>query len=230
MDPLLGGRDPRLVGPDLADDAGSDARVPHPVLDLPDELVREVVDGATVDAGLRRVVGRPIPTAAHDDVQTRGARDVPEPQGITTDAGQRQIDESASTGSPIAFELLDDDGLVAGQLPVIPARLDMPQRDLGVLVRQREAEGVGVDRTEDGLDVGHGPGCYAVATGSGVRASSSSTMAVARRSRSAGRYASPASMRWSMRPSCRARMPRVTASTSSEAGSSPLMTPWRSSS
>ena len=31
MDALLGRRDPRLVGPDLADDPGPDARLPHPV-------------------------------------------------------------------------------------------------------------------------------------------------------------------------------------------------------
>ena len=46
-------------------------------------------------------------------------------------------------------------------------------------------------------------------------------MAPARRSRSAGRYAGPASIRWSSRPSSSASRPRVTASTSSPAGSSP---------
>ena len=78
--------------------------------------------------------------------------------------GRRQVDEPAPAGLPVPRELVEDDRLVAGQLPVIPATLDVPQRDLGVLVRQGEPERVGLDRAEDGLDVGHGPRCYAVAT------------------------------------------------------------------
>ena len=37
----------------------------------------------------------------------------------------------------------EDDRLVAGQLPVVPARRDLPQRDLGVLVREREPRSSG---------------------------------------------------------------------------------------
>ena len=44
-----------------------------------------------------------------------------------------------------------------------------------------------------------------------------------------GGTSSPASMRWSSRPSSRARKPRLTASTSIQAGSSPVATPWWSS-
>src|SRR3954452_13539461 len=230
VDALFGRAHPRFVRADLADDPGANARLPHPGLDLGDQLMREIVYGPAVDPSLRRVVGRPVPAAAHHYVETSGRRDITKPQRVTPDARKCEVDEATSAGRAIASELLDDDGLVAGQLPVVPARLDMPQRDLGVLVRQREPKRVGVDRTEDGLDVRHGPRCYAVATGSGVRASRNSTMAVARRSRSAGRYVSPASMRWSTSPSSSARKARVTASTSSDAGSSPLMTPCRRSS
>src|SRR6185369_3585576 len=98
-----------------------------------------------------------------------------------------------------ARELGQDDRLVAGQLPVIPPALDVPQGDLGVLVRQGEPERIRLDGTEDSLDVGHGGRCYPVARdaetlgalaapGAVVRAPSSrSTIAIARRSRSAGR-------------------------------------------
>jgi hypothetical protein len=40
----------------------------------------------------------------------------------------------------------------------------MPQRDLRVLVRQRDTELSRIDLTEDGLDVAHAQRCYAVAT------------------------------------------------------------------
>ena len=59
-------------------------------------------------------------------------------------------------------ELLEDERLVAGELPVVPSVRDVPQRDLRVLVGQGDPEQVGIDRTEDGLDVGHRPRCYAL--------------------------------------------------------------------
>ena len=211
--------------------------VPHPVGRLAHQLVGEVVDRAPVDARLGRVVGRPVPAAAHDDVQAAGAR-----RGRRSQAGSRPTPGSvrstsaAPAGRPEACQLLEDDRLVAGQLPVVPAARDVPQRDLGVLVRQGEAEVVRVDRAEDGLDVGHGPRCYAVGTGSRVmRARRRRRRAAARRWRSPGARgrpgdtASPASIRWSIRPSSSARKPRVTASTSSDGGSSPLITPGRRS-
>ena len=113
--------------------------------------------------------------------------------------GSRPTPGSVRSTSPLPpasrylRELLEDDRLVARQLPVVPAPIDVPERDLGVLVRQREAERGGLDRAEDGLDVGHGQRCYAVAIGSGTvgrdgpAASISSRTAPARRSRSAGR-------------------------------------------
>ena len=196
VDTLLGRRDPRLVGPDLADDPRPHAGLPHSLGRLADQLVGQVVGRAAVDARLGRVVGGAIPAAAHDDVEVTGRRESDQPRRVPPDAGERQVDQPAPARLPEARELGEDHRLVAGQLPVIPAALDVPQGDLGVLVRQRETERIRLDGTEDRLDVGHGGRCYAVARASGalgapaviVRApSSSSTMAIARRSRSAGR-------------------------------------------
>ena len=199
MDTLLGWRDPRLVGPDLADDPRPHARLPHSLGRLADQLVGQVVGRAAVDAGLGRVVGGPVPAAAHDDVEVTGRRESDEPRRIPPDTGERQVDQPAPTGLPEARELGQDHRLVASQLPVVPAALDVPQGDLGVLVRQRETERVRLDGTEDGLDVGHAGRCYAVARDAEASAASgaptaidrapsnSSTIAIARRSRSAGR-------------------------------------------
>ena len=129
---------------------------PTPSVDLPDELVGEIVDRTPIDQRLGRVVGGPVPAAAHDDVEAAGARPASRSQSrITPDARQGQVHQPASAGVAEPGELVEDDRLVARQLPVIPARLDVPQRDLGVLVRQGEPERVGLDRAEDGLDVGH---------------------------------------------------------------------------
>ena len=194
MHPLLGRRDPRLVRPDLADDPGPDPAVPHPALDLGDQLVGEVVCRPAIDEGLRRVVGRAVPAAAHHEVEPARLGQAAQPGRVATDARQGQVHEAPPAGRAEPRELVEDHRLVAGQLPVVPARLDVPQRDLRVLVRQGEPEVGRVDRAEDGLDVGHGRRCYAVGSGSGTfgcdaraAASRSSTMAPARRSRSAGR-------------------------------------------
>ena len=141
---------------------------PDAVRRLADELVGEVVDRSPVDARLGRVVGPAVPAAAHDHVQAAGPGDRAEPSRVATDAGQRQVDERAAARRAEARELLEDDRLVARELPVVPAAGDLPQRDLRVLVGQRHPEVGGVDRAEDGLDVGHGPRCYPVAhVGSG---------------------------------------------------------------
>ena len=117
---------------------------PTPTVASRDQLVRQVVHGAPVDAGLRRVVGRPVPAAAHDDVQAGARRPAraATPDRDPSPAGVR----SASPLPPaarIAGQFLQDDRLVAGQLPVVPARLDVPQGDLGVLVGQGEPEASG---------------------------------------------------------------------------------------
>ena len=83
--------------------------------------------------------------------------------GSRPDPGQGHVDEGTAARRAEARELLEDDRLVARELPVVPSAGDLPQRDLGVLVGQRHPEVGGIDRAEDGLDVGHGPRCYAVA-------------------------------------------------------------------
>ena len=156
MDALLQRRYPGLVGPDLADDPRSDARIADAVGRLADELVRQVVDRSSVDQRLGRVVRPSIPAAAHHDVEAGGAGDTGEPGRIAADTRHRQIDQAPATGLAERRELLEDERLVAGQLPVVPPRRDVPQRDLGVLVREREPEIARIDRTEDRLDVRHG--------------------------------------------------------------------------
>ena len=141
---------------------------PHSLLDLANQLVGQVVHRAPIDARFGRVVGRPVPAATHDEVQAAGLAEALQPGRVTPDAGQRQVDKGATAGRPEPCQLVEDDRLVARQLPVVPAVRDVPQRDLGVLVRQGEPEVVRRDRAENGLDVGHGPRCYAVGTGSGV--------------------------------------------------------------
>ena len=134
---------------------GSDAALADPVGCLAHELVGEVVDGAPVDQRLGRVVRAAVPAGAHHDVQPRRACQPGEPHRIASDPGRREVDEAASPGGPEAFELGEDHRLVARQLPVVPARLDVPQGNLGVLVRQRDAELGWVDSPEDRLDVAH---------------------------------------------------------------------------
>ena len=116
--------------------------------------------------------------------------DARQPGRVASDARQGQVHEPAAAGGPVGRQLLEDQRLVARELPVVPAIGDLPQRDLGVLVREREPELGGIDRTEDRLDVGHGPRCYAVAAaGCSTRAAArrTSRMARARRTDSSGR-------------------------------------------
>ncbi len=78
-----------------------------------------------------------------------------QPRGIAADTRGREVDQAPTAAAAIRLELAEDQRLVAGELPVIPAVRDVPQGDLGVLVRQREPEVRRVDRAEDGLDMGH---------------------------------------------------------------------------
>ncbi len=158
VDPLLARRDPRLVRPDLADDPGPDPGLAHALGRLADDLVGERFDGAAVDQRLGRVVGVAIPARAHDDVQPGRLRQPDEPARIPPDAGQREVEDRAAAGRPERRELLDDHGLVAPQLPVVPAVLDMPEGDRGVLVGQDPAEVGRVDGPADGLDTAAGDG------------------------------------------------------------------------
>jgi len=164
MNPLLEGRDPRLVRADLADDAGPHAPIPrtgNPLLQLPHELVGEVVDRATIDQRLGRVVGAAIPAAAHHDVEPGRLREPAKPPGIASEARRGDIRERRPTEIAKPLELGPDDLEVARELPVVPAIGDVPERDGRVLVREREAESSGLDRPEHRLDVWHRAGVYA---------------------------------------------------------------------
>src|SRR5207245_1617762 len=149
---LLEGGDPRLVGADLADDPGLDAGVPHPVSRFPDQLVGQVVDRAPVDKRLGRVMRPAIPAATHDDVQAGPLRQADEALRVAAHAGQRHIYQATAACLAETGELGLDDRLVPGQLPVVPAALDMPQRDRCVLVRQGEADLLGSDTAPNRLD------------------------------------------------------------------------------
>jgi len=127
-----------------------------PVLDLAHEVVRQRIDRPPIDVEGRRVVSVAIPTRAHHQMHAGRASEAHEPGRVAAHPGRRHVDEGPAAGRAIARELGGDDGLVRRQLPVVPAVRDVPQRDLGVLVRQREPELGRVDRAEDRLDVCHG--------------------------------------------------------------------------
>src|SRR5215218_925668 len=152
---LLGGRDPRLVGADLPEDPGPDPGVPDAVRRLCDELLGKRLDRPPVDEQLGRVVRGPIPAGPHDEVQAAPRREAGQPPRVAPDARRSEVDERAPSGIAKRRQLLEDERLVAGQLPVVPAALDLPQVDLRVLVREGEPELSGVDRTADRHDVCH---------------------------------------------------------------------------
>ena len=66
-----------------------------------------------------------------------------QPERIAADAVERQVDEGATAAAPKVAQLVGDEVLVGGELPVVPALLDVPEIDAGVLVREREAESSG---------------------------------------------------------------------------------------
>ena len=70
----------------------------------------------------------------------------PQADRVASDAGQGQVDEGAAAGRPERRQLGHDERVVRGQLPVVPAIRDVPERDPGVLVRQDEAERFRRDR------------------------------------------------------------------------------------
>jgi hypothetical protein len=153
MDALLERRQPRLVGPDLADDPRPDVRAVNAHLDLADQLIGQVVHGAPIDQRLGRVVGRPVPARAHHDVQAAGLGVAAQAERVAAHAGQGQVHQRAPAASSKRGQLGQDQGVVRGQLPVIPAIRDLPELDAGVLVGQDEAEVGGRHRAKDRLDV-----------------------------------------------------------------------------
>ena len=86
-------------------------------------------------------------------MKLRRFSEVGESGEVAADSVERQVDESPPPCGGIGTELLKDPGLLADQLPVVPAALDMPEGHLGVLVREGEAEVGGGDGPTDRLDL-----------------------------------------------------------------------------
>ena len=128
---------------------------PTPTVRLGDQLLGQGVDGSPVDHRLRRVVGAPVPAAAHHEVEPAPLGQALEPGGVAPDAGHREVDEGRPAGVLVVRELVEDHRLVARELPVVPAVRDVPERDLRVLVGQREPDRRRLDGPEDGHDVRH---------------------------------------------------------------------------
>ena len=125
---------------------------PTPSLQLADHLGRKVVDAAAVDERLGRVVRLAVPAGAHHDVDAEALARRRSRSGSRPTPGEREVDQR-SAAAPAEFpELLDDEVVVGGELPVVPSVRDVPQADAGVLVREREAELLGRDRSGDGHD------------------------------------------------------------------------------
>ena len=154
-DALLGGRHPRLVGPDLAQDADPDPGLADPGRRFADQLLGELVRRAPVDPRLGRVVGVAIPAAAQDQVEPRCRGQSCQPARIPAHAVERQVAQGRTAGLAEEAELVEDHRLVAGELPVVVAPGDLPQGDLRVLVGKDEAQRRRVDGAEDGHHVRH---------------------------------------------------------------------------
>ena len=97
-------RQPRLVGPDLADDPGPDPRSRR--RRRSNSRTSSSARSSTVRRSIQRlgrVVGGPVPAAAHDDVQPGRLGVAPEPRRVATDPGQGQVDERPAAGRPIGL-------------------------------------------------------------------------------------------------------------------------------
>ena len=150
--PLLLGADPRLVGPDLPDDPRPHTRAGDAVSQLPDHLGCQLIDAAPVDQGFLRVVGLAIPAATHHDLDARPACQAPQALRVAADARRGELHQRRAAAPPVIAQLVGDEVLVGGELPVVPSALDVPEVDAGVLVRKGEADSLGWDRPTDGHD------------------------------------------------------------------------------
>src|SRR5918992_1479918 len=115
MHALLDRADPPLVGADLADDARAHAGPVDPIVELGNQLVRQLVDAPFVDPRNGRVVRTEIPAAAHHDGHLGPRAQGAQPLGPATDARQRQVDHGATAASPEVAQLVADDLFVVGQ-------------------------------------------------------------------------------------------------------------------
>ena len=164
MDPLLGRAEPGLVGADLADDPGPHAGPGDPVLELGDELGRQLAHRPAGDARLRWVVGLAIPAAAHHDVEPGSAGEAAQPLRIAADARQGEVDERGAAAAPEVPQLVGDEVVGRAEGPVVPARRDLPQADAGVLVWKGHPHLVRRDRSAHGHDAfGHRGSSWSVA-------------------------------------------------------------------
>ena len=149
VDALLLRGQPRLLGPDLADNPGPDAGSRTPSVASPTN-VRERVHRPAVDDRLRPGSGRrdtsrsPSRPGGRWPATRPATRDRARPR---RGSGRR----GPATGRPERRELVVDDRRRGGA-PSSPSDWDVPERDRGVLMREDPAEVRGVDRDQDGLD------------------------------------------------------------------------------
>ena len=109
---------------------------------------------------LGRVVGLAIPAAAHHEVEAGCLGEPAQPGRVAPDRLQGEVGEARPAELAEPGQLGQDQLVLAGQLPVVPAAGDLPQHAAGVLVGEREAERRGIDPPEHGLDEGRHAGDY----------------------------------------------------------------------
>jgi hypothetical protein len=134
--PLLGSRDVMPVRADLADDAGPDAGVAHPLGDVPHDLSGDRVDAGPVEPGTVQVRIPVVPAAHHDrDAGCHG--DPPQRVRIPADLVDGEVHQRAAARRPKRAEF------GAGQVLVVEqaAAAVLPdQVDEDMLVRQHDAQ------------------------------------------------------------------------------------------
>jgi hypothetical protein len=90
--PLLAGRDCAPAGPELAEDARPNPRLPDPVPKLPDEAVGQLIGRLRPD--LVRMELAPIPAGTHHDVEAGGASQSGKALRVSPEHRRRQVHEA----------------------------------------------------------------------------------------------------------------------------------------
>ena len=124
ISPMIPGRTPVPATP---------SRTPRPSR-------RQLIDGAPVDQGLGRVVRARDTSRTHHDLHARAAGQAPQPLRVAADARRGEVHQRPAAAPPEFAQLVGDEVLVGGELPVVPSASDVPEIDAGVLVRKGEAE------------------------------------------------------------------------------------------